>query len=111
MIRRIGDVACSVACMSQHPPSRSSWMTRRFAWPRARPSRPRCSVPVSRCFARHLGTAAAALAATLGVDTIVLDEQRAPGGQIYRAIETVQARRTDDLRILGEEYTEGAALA
>jgi len=57
------------------------------------------------------GMAAAARAAALGVDTIVLDEQPAPGGQIYRAIETVQASRADDLRILGEEYAEGAALA
>ena len=57
------------------------------------------------------GMAAAARAAALGVDCIVLDEQPAPGGQIYRAIETVQASRADDLRILGEEYAEGAALA
>ena len=32
------------------------------------------------------GLAAAATAAKLGVDTILLDEQSAPGGQIYRAI-------------------------
>jgi NADPH-dependent 2,4-dienoyl-CoA reductase/sulfur reductase-like enzyme len=57
------------------------------------------------------GMAAAAQAAALGVDTLVLDEQPAPGGQIYRAIETVQQTRSDDLRILGEEYAEGAALA
>ena len=57
------------------------------------------------------GMAAAARAAALGLDCIVLDEQPAPGGQIYRAIETVQTSRADDLRILGEEYAEGAALA
>jgi thioredoxin reductase len=57
------------------------------------------------------GMAAATQAVALGLDTVVLDEQPAPGGQIYRAIETVQTARTDDLRILGEEYAEGAALA
>ena len=57
------------------------------------------------------GLAAATQAAALGLDTILFDEQPAPGGQIYRGIETVQQARPDDLRILGEEYTEGAALA
>jgi NADPH-dependent 2,4-dienoyl-CoA reductase/sulfur reductase-like enzyme len=57
------------------------------------------------------GMAAATQAAALGVDTLVLDEQPAPGGQIYRGIETVRSARADDLRILGEDYAEGAALA
>jgi NADPH-dependent 2,4-dienoyl-CoA reductase/sulfur reductase-like enzyme len=57
------------------------------------------------------GLAAATQAAALGLDTILFDEQPAPGGQIYRGIETVQQTRHDDLRILGEEYAEGAALA
>ncbi len=57
------------------------------------------------------GLAAATQAAALGLDTILFDEQPAPGGQIYRGIETVQQARPDDLRILGEEYAEGAALA
>jgi NADPH-dependent 2,4-dienoyl-CoA reductase/sulfur reductase-like enzyme len=56
------------------------------------------------------GLAAATEAAALGLDTIVLDEQPAPGGQIYRGIETVQQARADDLRILGEEYAEGTTL-
>ena len=56
------------------------------------------------------GMAAAVQAAALGIDSIVLDEQPAPGGQIYRQIEMVQTSRTDDLRILGEEYAEGAVL-
>ena len=34
------------------------------------------------------GLAAATTAARLGVDTVLLDEQAAPGGQIYRAITT-----------------------
>ena len=57
------------------------------------------------------GMAAATQAAALGIDVLVLDEQPAPGGQIYRGIETVQATRTSDLRILGDDYAEGAALA
>ena len=57
------------------------------------------------------GMAAATQAAALGIDTLLLDEQPAPGGQIYRGIETVQARRPSDLRILGEDYAEGAILA
>ena len=32
------------------------------------------------------GMAAAITAAELGIDTVVLDEQAMPGGQIYRAI-------------------------
>lgn len=57
------------------------------------------------------GMAAATQAAALGIDTILLDEQPAPGGQIYRGIEAVQAHRAGDLRILGDDYAEGAALA
>lgn len=57
------------------------------------------------------GMAAATQAASLGIDALVLDEQPAPGGQIYRGIETVQAARAADLRILGDDYAEGAALA
>lgn len=57
------------------------------------------------------GLAAATQAAALGVDAILFDEQPAPGGQIYRGIETVQQTRRDDLAILGEEYAEGTLLA
>ena len=32
------------------------------------------------------GMAAAVLAAELGLETVLIDEQPAPGGQIYRAI-------------------------
>ena len=35
------------------------------------------------------GLAAVTQAAALGLDTILFDEQPAPGGQIYRGIETV----------------------
>ncbi|SAH84047.1 pyridine nucleotide-disulfide oxidoreductase [Bordetella ansorpii] len=53
------------------------------------------------------GMAAAATAANLGVDTLLLDEQPAPGGQIYRAITTTPV---SDKRILGEDYWHGASL-
>ena len=56
------------------------------------------------------GMAAAVQGAALGLDTILFDEQPAPGGQIYRGIEAVQRARADDLRILGEDYEEGAGL-
>ncbi|CAB3668161.1 Rhodocoxin reductase [Achromobacter denitrificans] len=53
------------------------------------------------------GLAAATLAAKLGVDTVLLDEQPAPGGQIYRAITTTPVT---DRAILGEDYWHGASL-
>ena len=53
------------------------------------------------------GLAAATLAAKLGVDTMLLDEQPAPGGQIYRAITTTPVT---DRGILGEDYWHGASL-
>ncbi|KAG0938225.1 hypothetical protein G6F31_015482 [Rhizopus arrhizus] len=53
------------------------------------------------------GLAAATLAAGLGVDTVLLDEQPAPGGQIYRAITTTPVT---DRSILGEDYWHGASL-
>jgi NADPH-dependent 2,4-dienoyl-CoA reductase/sulfur reductase-like enzyme len=53
------------------------------------------------------GLAAATLAAELGVDTVLFDEQASPGGQIYRSVtETpLQARA-----VLGEEYWHGATI-
>ena len=53
------------------------------------------------------GMAAAIAAAELGIDTIVLDEQQTPGGQIYRAIGETPLR---DPAILGAAYWRGAAL-
>jgi thioredoxin reductase len=55
------------------------------------------------------GMAAAVTAAELGLDTVVLDEQGVPGGQIYRNIE--QLNRTGDLDLIGEDYRRGAELA
>jgi NADPH-dependent 2,4-dienoyl-CoA reductase/sulfur reductase-like enzyme len=53
------------------------------------------------------GLAAATQAAGLGVDTLLLDEQQAPGGQIYRAITHTPMT---DKRILGKDYWHGAGL-
>jgi NADPH-dependent 2,4-dienoyl-CoA reductase/sulfur reductase-like enzyme len=53
------------------------------------------------------GLAAATVAARLGLDTVLFDEQPAPGGQIYRAItETPVSERS----VLGEDYWHGAEL-
>ena len=57
------------------------------------------------------GMAAAIAAREHGIDVMVLDEQAAPGGQIYRNVETVTAERPDAARVLGEDYTAGATLA
>lgn len=57
------------------------------------------------------GMAAASTAASLGVDVTVLDEQPAPGGQIYRAIERVRDERPRDLELLGKDYAVGGDLA
>ena len=54
------------------------------------------------------GMAAAIESARAGLSTLVLDEQRAPGGQIYRSIEQADARR---LEILGPDYAVGLSLA
>ena len=54
------------------------------------------------------GMAAASTAAQHGLTVAVLDEQPAPGGQIYRGITETGPRRA---AILGPDYLEGAALA
>jgi NADPH-dependent 2,4-dienoyl-CoA reductase/sulfur reductase-like enzyme len=54
------------------------------------------------------GMAAASLLAERGARTVLLDEQPAPGGQIYRGIE----QASPALRaLLGPDYEHGAALA
>jgi NADPH-dependent 2,4-dienoyl-CoA reductase/sulfur reductase-like enzyme len=53
------------------------------------------------------GLAAATRAAGLGLDTVLLDEQPAPGGQIYRAIASTPVQ---DRAILGEDYWHGLGL-
>jgi len=56
------------------------------------------------------GMAAACVLAKGGLDVVVLDEQHAPGGQIYKGVEKVFAQRPHDIRSLGKEYAEGHAL-
>jgi NADPH-dependent 2,4-dienoyl-CoA reductase/sulfur reductase-like enzyme len=53
------------------------------------------------------GMAAGIGAAELGIDTVVLDEQATPGGQIYRSIGETPLRNP---AILGEAYWRGAPL-
>ncbi|HET9652985.1 MAG TPA: FAD-dependent oxidoreductase, partial [Usitatibacter sp.] len=54
------------------------------------------------------GMAAASLAARHGLDTVVFDEQPAPGGQIYRAITHTPVK---DRGVLGGDYWSGEKLA
>ena len=55
------------------------------------------------------GMAAATTAAECGLSVLLLDEQPAPGGQIYRNIEHVDGNKLAD--ILGEDYRAGKKLA
>ena len=56
------------------------------------------------------GMSAAIAAREHGADVLVLDEQAAPGGQIYRNVETVTAERPETASVLGGDYAAGAAL-
>ena len=56
------------------------------------------------------GMSAAIAAREHGIDVLVLDEQAAPGGQVYRNVETVAAGRPNAARVLGEDYVAGAAV-
>ena len=53
------------------------------------------------------GLAAATVAAEQGIEVAVIDEQVAPGGQIYRAMESIPQHRA---RQLGDEYQRGREL-
>lgn len=53
------------------------------------------------------GLAAAVVAAEHGIDVALLDEQGAPGGQIYRAAESIPEQRAKQL---GSEYQRGQKL-
>lgn len=57
------------------------------------------------------GMAAAHEANSLGLSAVVIDEQNAPGGQIYRNVQRVIAERPEDIRVLGTEYAYGNGLA
>jgi NADPH-dependent 2,4-dienoyl-CoA reductase/sulfur reductase-like enzyme len=56
------------------------------------------------------GMAAATLAAELGLDTVLIDEQDAPGGQIYRGVERA-SRDAGSPSPLGADYLVGHKLA
>lgn len=56
------------------------------------------------------GLAAAATASALGIRTAVVDEHPEPGGQIYRGIESVAAKRPGHLVLLGPDYAAGLDL-
>ena len=53
------------------------------------------------------GLSAAVVAAEHGLDVALLDEQGAPGGQIYRAMESIPDERA---KLLGTEYQHGRKL-
>lgn len=50
------------------------------------------------------GLAAATVAATAGLSTVLLDDNPAPGGQVWRAVTTTPMQ---DRRVLGEDYWKG----
>ncbi|TFW10481.1 FAD-dependent oxidoreductase, partial [Oxalobacteraceae bacterium OM1] len=54
------------------------------------------------------GMSAATVAARHGLKVVLLDEQAAPGGQIYRAITRATPERLD---VLGPDYAAGKAIA
>lgn len=54
------------------------------------------------------GFSAATEAAALGLDVLLLDEQPAPGGQIYRGVTSTPAERAD---LLGKDFQRGGELA
>lgn len=64
-------------------------------------------VPLAIIGAGPAGLAAAAEAARCGLDVALIDEQKAPGGQIYRGVGRAH-RSTKE--ILGPEYGRGEAL-
>lgn len=53
------------------------------------------------------GLAAATAAANEGAECLLLDEQSTPGGQVYRAVQTVPEQRA---RLLGPDYQAGRDL-
>src|SRR5471030_3108981 len=55
------------------------------------------------------GMSAALRARGLGMSVLVVDDQPAPGGQIWRAVETRANTRTG--KLLGDEYAAGLPLA
>jgi len=56
------------------------------------------------------GMAAAITSTGLGLNVAVIDEQSNPGGQIYRAIESVSYERPALMKSLGDDYAAGLKL-
>ena len=56
------------------------------------------------------GMAAAVAARRFGVETVVCDENAAPGGQVWRNVERVAADRSATLALLGADYVQMATL-
>ena len=56
------------------------------------------------------GLAAGALAGDLGLSCVLLDEQAAPGGQIYRALGAMAARAPERPAMFGASYRRGLPL-
>ncbi|MEX2644179.1 MAG: NAD(P)/FAD-dependent oxidoreductase [Acetobacterales bacterium] len=56
------------------------------------------------------GLSAAVAAAGYGLDVLLIDEQQAPGGQIWRGVERVAAERPGDLDLFGADYAAGREL-
>jgi len=53
------------------------------------------------------GMSAALALNTVGAQVRVVEEQDAPGGQIYRAVDRVSRERPDNLDLYGADYTRG----
>jgi octopine oxidase subunit A len=68
------------------------------------------SVDLAIVGAGPAGMAAATLATGLGLDTLLIDEQEGPGGQIYRAVERTGADSATSSP-LGADYLSGRDLA
>ncbi len=68
------------------------------------------SVDLAIVGAGPAGLAAAITATAHGLKAAVIDEQSEPGGQIYRSIESVNARRAAHLALLGPDYAAGLGL-
>ncbi|MAM56005.1 MAG: FAD/NAD(P)-binding oxidoreductase [Salinicola sp.] len=65
------------------------------------------TIPLAIIGAGPAGIAAALTAARHGLKPVVFDEQPAPGGQIYRALESTPLR---DPELLGQDYWHGRSL-
>src|SRR5206468_3607160 len=75
---------------------------------RARPAaRMTTVVDVAIVGAGPAGLGAAIAARRHGLNVVVLDEQAAPGGQIYRNVEAVAHERHARLAALGDDYAAG----